>query len=251
MTAYNGGKKRMADEIYNVLISLESKTGHKNLQYLEPFCGMCSVLLKFAVNEPHRKLNASDANPDMILLWNAIKTGWKPPSKCTRTLYDNLKNSNKHSALRGFIGIVCSYSAAFFHSFRDNYIPGSANISCRRGSKQLINCTKHLSNAKFKCQNYNNINPKNMLIYCDPPYRNNKITNPYFKHFDSDAFWELMRIWSRRNIVVVSEYTAPNDFICIWSKSDKKKMDKIKVYDSIERLFVHKSILNQLKYNLS
>ena len=49
--------------------------------------------------------------------------------------------------------------------------------------------------------------------YGDPPYRGTtKIFNTVF---NSDEFWNIMRKWSKDNIVVISEYQAPEDFECI------------------------------------
>jgi len=47
----------------------------------------------------------------------------------------------------------------------------------------------------------------NSIIYCDPPYRN---TSPYNKEllgvFDYDLFLDWVKILSKCNIVLVSEY---------------------------------------------
>ena len=56
----------------------------------------------------------------------------------------------------------------------------------------------------------------NFLIYCDPPYKGNNLSSKFFIEFDSEKFWEVMREWSKKNIVVISESTAPKDFKQIW-----------------------------------
>lgn len=33
--------------------------------------------------------------------------------------------------------------------------------------------------------------------------------------FDHALFWDVMRFWSLSSTVVVSEYSAPDDFVCI------------------------------------
>jgi hypothetical protein len=52
-------------------------------------------------------------------------------------------------------------------------------------------------------------------VYCDPPYEHTtryKGTAP----FDHAAFWQTMRDWARHdNIVLVSEYHAPPDFVVV------------------------------------
>ena len=61
---------------------------------------------------------------------------------------------------------------------------------------------------------------KNALIYCDPPYAGT--TKYRFGSFDSNSFWQWCRDMSKKgNTVIVSEYNAPDDFNCIWSKETK------------------------------
>lgn len=42
---------------------------------------------------------------------------------------------------------------------------------------------------------------------------------------------------SKNNIVLISEYTMPDDFECIWQKQVKCMLDKNSVSDKIERLW--------------
>lgn len=82
-----------------------------------------------------------------------------------------------------------------------------------------------------------------MLVYCDPPYIN---TTQYgaFNGFDHEAFWDKMREWTLSNTVVVSEYEAPEDFVCVrefvsqmgLSVGDKETRPK-----RVERVFMHKN----------
>lgn len=81
-----------------------------------------------------------------------------------------------------------------------------------------------------------------MLVYCDPPYAN---TTQYgaFDGFDHKVFWDKMREWARCNTVVVSEYEAPDDFVCVeefvsqmgMSVGDKETRPK-----RVEKVFMQK-----------
>lgn len=78
------------------------------------------------------------------------------------------------------------------------------------------------------------------MIYCDPPYANTKqFANSH--NFDHNEFWEVMRQWSINNYVLISELSAPDDFVCIWQKDVQRS---IKVNDNkmraVEKLFVYK-----------
>lgn len=89
-----------------------------------------------------------------------------------------------------------------------------------------------LKEVKFTNKDYRELKPKNMLIYCDPPYK--ETTYPikyrrdikYYDKFDNDEFWEIMRIWSKNNIVIISETSAPTDFI--WEKEISRSASKSK-----------------------
>ena len=44
------------------------------------------------------------------------------------------------------------------------------------------------------------------------------ITYEKYDEFDNEKFWNKMREWSKHNIVFVSEVSAPDDFVSVWSK---------------------------------
>lgn len=227
MTSYQGGKKRLGKRIYKIISLIESdllddpshkdtKIEHK-IDYLEPFIGMAGVMIHFAKEESKRKLYGSDINKDLILLWKELQKGnWKPPKKCCEKEYLKLKNSKKHSADRGFIGIVASWGCMFFHAYRLKYGRESKNYM-KEGHDALMKTVPYIKNIKFSCKSYEDYDPKGLLIYCDPPYKNNKLNNQLFRNFDHEKFWEKMRKWSKNNIVIISEWCAPKDFKKIWS----------------------------------
>ena len=102
----------------------------------------------------------------------------------------------------------------------------------------LLKITEKIKDVDFFCKDYRNINPKNKIIYCDPPYLNNDyLQNKYFK-FDTEEFWKIMRRWSKNNIVIISEYTAPDDFECIWS-NDIHTIHNKKSNIKTEKLFMY------------
>jgi len=217
MTAYNGGKKRIAKDIHKRILEVERALGGRRLPYFEPFCGMCSVLIEFAKDNDGRKLIACDANQDIVLMWRALKRGWIPPTTCTESMYNKLKRATKHSAERGFIGSACSYAGSFFSGYRGKY---DKTGFCKVGAKSILNCVPYISNVDYlPPASYESHSPRGMLVYCDPPYLNNKVPNSLFR-FDHDKFWNMMRRWSKHNIVIISERVAPSDFVKIWSKNN-------------------------------
>jgi len=101
---------------------------------------------------------------------------------------------------------------------------------------------------------YSTLDPSNSLIYCDPPYRENKYPIKYrrdtkkYDKFDNDAFWDVMRRWSENNMVVISELSAPDDFVEIWfhdqTRSASRSKNTKKNSNQLERLFVHESLVD-------
>lgn len=76
------------------------------------------------------------------------------------------------------------------------------------------------------------------VIYADPPYQGK---SGYGVAFDNAAFWEWCR-QPRRALLIVSEYSAPPDFVEIWAKQVTCAMSQNgEVGRPIERLFVHES----------
>jgi len=92
--------------------------------------------------------------------------------------------------------------------------------------KEMVNSLKRtaplIQNVTFTNKDYNTLKLNNMFIYCDPPYAYTKFPIKYrrdVKHYDvfnNEHFWDVMREWSKNNFVVISEITAPDDFIEIW-----------------------------------
>ena len=76
------------------------------------------------------------------------------------------------------------------------------------------------------------------VIYADPPYQGK---SGYGVTFDNVEFWERCR-QPRRALLIISEYSAPPDFVEIWAKKVTCAMSQNgEVGRPIERLFVHKS----------
>lgn len=233
MPVYSGGKAKIGKIIANEIKKLESKYNWKNKQYFEPFCGMLGVASHFASEK--RNVIANDINKDIIFMWKKIKRGWKLPVKCDKETFMKLKYSKKHSAERGFYGVACTYSGIFYAGYR----PGNKNQHFFNQSRNsIIDVSQNLSYIDFYSKNYTEFKPKNMTIYCDPPYLNNKFKSKYFDDFDSDLFWNIMREWSKNNLVIISEYTAPSDFQCVWEKTMNSTFGNV-ASKRTEKLFIY------------
>ena len=237
MPSYGGGKAKLGAEIADIIHEIELANNWDG-DYFEPFCGLLGVGMHFA--EDGRKVIACDANEDLILMLKSLQKGWTPPKTCSRDKYEKIKNSPMHSAERGFIGIACAYSGIFFAGYRMKDNNQDYFNNTRNG---LINM--NLENVKFLASNsYTKFEPAGMTIYCDPPYRGNTFKCEHFDDFDHDEFWDTMRAWSKNNLVIISEYTAPSDFKCVWSKKMKTTFNSTNKTKRIEKLFMLKTPAN-------
>jgi DNA adenine methylase len=213
----------------------------KNQIYLEPFVGAAWIVSEMTATTRW----ASDTNPYLIALYKALQDGWSPPNEISEELYVKLRKCTGKQkqdgpqvpldetpdflgdgyqlALIGFAGCACSFAGIWYGSYARNPKQPGFNFA-EKGRNSLLKIRPKIRGVKFRCCSYHEWEPKNALVYCDPPYA--ATHQPYFsKTFDSDKFWETMRKWSENNIVVVSEYSAPDDFPCIASIPTRTKVD--------------------------
>lgn len=246
MTTYQGGKKRIGKRIYRVIKMIENDLSETKQNYFEPFCGMCGVLRHFGKED--RIVTASDANIDLILLLRAAQKGWKPPIKCSENTWQKLKKSDIHSARRGFIGIAASWGGIFFQGYRLEYT--NKRDYLREAATGLTKLAPDIKNVDFvESQSYEQFDPNDMLIYCDPPYKGNQLglQKGLFRSFDHDKFWQIMRKWSKKNIVIISESIAPKDFKKIWStQSHINNSDRYGTKKYPDNLYIHESLFEKI-----
>ena len=99
-------------------------------------------------------------------------------------------------------------------------------------------------NVKFTNIDYRDLKIKNAVIYCDPPYQGT--TKYETESFEYDGFWNWCREMSKENWLFVSEYNAPDDFECIWSKEHLANFDCNRGDDTskkvrVEKLFTYRT----------
>jgi len=213
--AYVGGKSKNSEHILNIL----NNPKYDGMRYLEPFVGYAHVLRR--VNNK-KSYKAYDANPLLIELLRGIQKGKKYPD-ITKTEYEKLKKSNRITFRRAIAAFCYSYNGKEWGGYTISSSDGTrSNYPSER--KRYYNSLRKndiFMNTKITLADYKTLKPKNMLIYCDPPYRD---TTDYNTNFDHDKFWNIMRKWSNNNIVLISEYAAPSDF---------KTVSKRKKYSSL------------------
>jgi len=229
---YFGGKARVAKYIVEYLNSIRKD----DQPYIEPFVGGGWVMSLMNGNR-----YAYDKHPYLISMYQQLQNGWKPPENFTESEYNDIKNNkDENPHLTGFVGFGCSFAGKWFGGYARS---GDRNY-CLNAHNSILKKMKNMNSVNFKCKDYSDLKPERALIYCDPPYKGTTQYDKVVGDFDSDKFWDTIRIWSIKNTVIVSEYNAPEDFVEVWSKETKTDVRNSKNLkeNRIEKLFLHNSI---------
>jgi len=193
----------------------------------------------------------ADNNKYLIALWRGLQTDISLPTyNITKYLYNKVKiewlnntNIEFDDFEIGWVGFTSSYNGGFLNTSYSGIIItkiGTIRDYISESKRNIIKQIPLIKGVKFIHSSYDDLNiPDNSIIYCDPPYANTaKYSTGVFNH---DKFWEWCRVKSREgHKVYISEYNAPDDFICIWNKKVSSSLS-LKNKLSIEKLFVHQS----------
>lgn len=207
--------------------------------YIEPFVGGANLIDKI---DCENKIGY-DINEYLIAMWNALQNGYEPPEFITREEYNDVKSnmekySKEHVAIVGF---CATYNGGWFRRYgaiantkigkvRNYYDEGIRNIK-----KQL----PQVMSVDFRHGCYSDIDMKNSLIYCDPPYESsNYEMYDEGKTMNYEDYWNWVREMSKDNIVLCSEYNAPSDFRCIYEKELTTTFDNKGRKKDTEKVFV-------------
>lgn len=248
---YLGGKQRLGKHLSPVLHDFIIQYNLENPKleyYLEPFCGSLGVLKNMTdINIP---VYASDYHPDLIAMWKGVQDGSLVfPESVSEAEYNNAKTLVSPNALKAFIGFGMSFGGRFFCAYSQKYMGNSKADFCKEMRNSLNAKRPMITNVDFSCKDYKDWKPNNAFIYCDPPYKSNRDLVRYrkgtrkYEKFDTDEFWNVMREWSKTNLVLISELVAPDDFEVVWTLITRRTAGIAKVQRSEEKLFRKKQVV--------
>jgi DNA adenine methylase len=233
---YMGSKNRHSKELLEIILK-DRKPGQ---WYVEPFVGGANIIDK--VENPRL---GNDNHYYLIALLKAIQKGWEPPDEVTeltyntfRTLYPNVSIGHPDAAMIGYIGFALSYGGKWFGGYRRDKV-GKRNYSLE-AKRNLLKQAPSLVGIDFRCGDYRELSiPAGSLIYNDPPYFG---TTTYDSNWlEVKYFWDWVREISKDNQVFTSEYNAPEDFDCVWSKKVNNTLTKdTGSKQGTEKLFVYR-----------
>lgn len=232
---YHGGKTRLGGPISKVILKILELSDIDC--YVEPFCGMCGVLVHVRKNTKLKIYRAYDKNESVIMMWNSLKDGWKPRiHDFNLDRFNYLKGNGQSSAEKGFFGHALTFGALYFQCYRPELL-GLLEYS----SNDVIERSSVLHDVYFETLDFKELQKQNLnncLIYCDPPYE--RANRYYDEHntqisFDSNEFWEACKILAKRNVIVISEQKGFFDKRCEEVASSKIRMIPLPVKSSEKR----------------
>ena len=241
-----GSKNRISKELVPIIQAyIKSDT----IGYLEPFVGGCNVIDKIK----HSNRIGADIHKQLIALFNKLQTDMdKIPDIITNIEYNRVKeNKDKYDDwYLGLVGFLGSFGARYFEGYaRHNKDDDTGQI--QKGSiKNLKKQYELLKDVKFVNSNFLDL-PKDKIkgyvIYCDPPYKGTKKYKT--EEFPYEEFYQWVKDMSIHNTVLISEYSMPEEFECIWSKETNVNFDSNRETNNknsirIEKLFTYKQNKN-------
>lgn len=184
----------------------------------------------------------NDIHGELIAMFKELQSGWKPPMHISEDEY-NLVRDNKGNYPDYYVALV-GFCATFGSKYWGGYARGfkEDKVTPRdipnEAIRNLLNQLPSLQSVEFISGSYLRFpreKIKNCVIYCDPPYRDTtKYSTDAFNH---DEFWQWVKDLSLDNYVLVSEYTAPDDFEKILSKDVTTSLKVIEHENRTEGLF--------------
>jgi len=235
---YVGSKNRLAKHLVPII---QSYITEDTKGYLEPFVGGANMIDKIQCNH---KIG-TDIHKYLIAVLKKIERGWIPPKEFTEEEYREIQfNKEKYpDYLVGYVGFQLSYGSKWFGGYRRDKT-GKRNYSLE-AYNNTIKQIPNLKGIKFGQCDFKDLpleKIKDYVIYCDIPYRGT--TKYKTEIFSYEEFYDWVKSASENNVVLISEYSMPEEFTCIWSKETKTLLDcnKSKSDDAnirMEKLFTY------------
>lgn len=231
---YMGSKNRIAKQILPIMLNSANKAGYKT--WVEPFVGGGNMIDK--VPDSFIKIG-SDSNPHVIAALKAVRDfAHKLPDSLSEEDYNKIKGTAP-DPINSYLRFSCSFGAKLDNGYAR--CKGSdATTYAGRAKRNALKQSPLLQKVSLGCFDYSQWSPDNTgnLIYCDPPYA--QTTSYKTENFDHDKFWHWCREMSVNNLIFVSEYTAPEDFKCVWQGEIKTNFASQRgeaTHQAVEKLF--------------
>lgn len=203
---YLGGKYKTAKYLAEII---RPSLGLKGDLFYEPFVGGNNFYRSIF---PTESAFLSDVDLSLITLYKAVIAGWEPPTSLSEDEWQRLKiEDDPFNPLTAFAAYGCSFAG----------IKWSGYAQCKRGDNYAAQTSRNLLRvvkpAIYYQSDYLNIEPRNAVVYCDPPYKD---TAKYKgTDFDHEEFYLWCKQAARNGcIVFISEFNMPEEFEIVWER---------------------------------
>lgn len=229
---YMGSKNRIAKELLPIIL----KDRKPNQWYVEPFVGGGNMIDKVDGNRIGADVNKYLIEA-LISIRDCLVDLPRNNKEFTEIDYKQLRNDDNYK-YKGYAGFCFSYGGKWLGGWRRD--KDNKRDYINEGYKNALNQSPLLQGVRLVHSNYQDlVIPPNSIIYCDPPYAN---TTKYKDDFNHAEFWKWCREKHKEgHTVFISEYSAPEDFDCIWEKKIVSSLTKdTGSKNAIEKLFIYK-----------
>lgn len=241
---YMGSKANIANQIAPFIHSYMMVNGLTT--YIEPFVGGANMMEKVQATERI----GYDKNRYIISLFKYLQQGGELPEDVSRAQFNDCRvhfradDGYYEDWYLAAVGYLAGFNGRFYDGsyaepatygdkYRDYY---------QERKKNILTQFKSLQDVTFEVSDYRILKPNNCLVYCDPPYANTKQYLEIEKTFNHTEFWDIMREWSKSNIVLISEENGPEDFDVIWEHDVVRSVNASDKKSVSEKLFIHSSL---------
>ena len=231
---YMGSKNRIAKHLLPIMLAECEK--HDITTWVEPFVGGANMIDK--VPDTFERIGY-DLNDHVIHALIDIRDNAEElPDSVSEEYFVSLSGTPP-GKITSWIRCACAYGGRFGNGYaRQVSNPRYKKTIAQEGFNNALKQSPKIQSVQFICDSYENLSFENTLIYCDPPYAG---TSGYKTGaFNHDKFFDWCREQAKKNIVFVSEYNAPDDFIEVWQgeiKTNFASNRKIATHNAIEKLF--------------
>ena len=214
---YMGSKSRIAKYILPIMLA-ERKPDQ---WWVEPFVGGANMIDKVNGNRIGADCDQNVINA-LLTIRDCVHLLPKDKTEFSEKDYHELRQSDLYPH-KSFAGFAYSYGGKWMGGWRRDKV--GVRDYVREAYCNAVKQSGLLQGVHFVCSDYSSLFiPPESLVYCDPPYLQ---TTKYTHQFDHVAFWQWCRDMVKEgHTVFVSEYSAPDDFECVWEKEIVSSLTK-------------------------
>lgn len=244
---YMGSKRLIAKELVPVIEGMLALG--KCRDYVEPFVGGCNMIDKIKAEGVMR--HGYDNNRYLIAMLSCLDAVENEmPDEMPREEYEavradyNAGGEEYTDWYTGAVGFLASRSGRFFDGGFSGILTdkdGKTRNYYLEAKRNVLAQAPFLRDVEFGCGDYRETcsKYKGAVIYCDPPHKDIKAYSTS-RGFDHAAFWDWCRMMAVKNIVLVSEQTAPDEpwIETLWQQQVTRTVDHGEHGSAVEKLFL-------------